>query len=1066
MVQRKRRSRNLRIESLENRRLLAATYHEYDDLFVGAGGQPGYLSQSFMPPTEEGSSRSVVIGGSGPIHSFLKFGGTLALTPDRWQTGIDLEPGSGPASFSISVNALRDLVGVPENQYWLLGARITISETLRIPGQEIEGKTSVYSLYRFATALATADAEAVGWDTVQFDPTIIGQKTYQAVHLATSSHSSAWLEPEPSSFTHQAASDAHVFEFHPQSTAGAEQISEHRYVEQASLAVSRRGHIFDRLNLFGTIIDGGPDLIGDGFAIDQASVSPGESVTVEFTVTNQGAAAAAESMSSFVISPDAAFELAADQTLATANIPALQPGESYSSQITVTLPSTTSRDSDSPHVYLGMIADSDEEVDEFEIGEANNANQGEGIDWRRLGLGRPNLAGARFVIDRFARPFRWRDTIPIDLSLANIGDGMSDPSEIAIVLSTDQDISLDSDLVLKSIDISMLDPDDQFAQTVEVTLPETRPDGFPYLGNVYLGMIADVQEEVAESDEANNRNLGRQIDWDQLAIEPVSDLLTVKVSNGLAKYNGAATDAVFRRGEREPTFEVTTAVPQADIEVSIYRDGQLVKRMDIGIDGGSGGQPATGSAVWFWDTELWDDYSQYPVGEYQVRAAVRNPDGSLALQSARQAFYVIFEKPQSISKAEEFVYLFNTEENKSYQHRDEWGIFFITDEIHTPLPDHKRFGGAGAYKYHLTPFDQRIFLDEVIDVINGATSPVDAVTLLSNKVGKRDSILSSDLDGLGGYDGNLLSVKTLLSKNYVVCADAANLLTSFLRSAGIPARPVTVDAYESATPSLDQWPYHTWTEVYVQDRSKQFDGWMASDSHEGIFAPVSRSKLGHLDSAYDRENNDVVIFALPNFAESELNDGGRSGWDISWQYNLLSGGIYEPITDREPWVFDASELYWGDPDPIPPPASPWQNPEDRFDVNGDGDTTPLDALRIINSLRDFTGGVLPLSGPNTSFHDYVDVSGDGLISAVDALLVINRLPNLDQPASEAYSNLASTPLPSNSVDQVFSRGDELWNQSQSSIAPLTAGLASLDDPADRWISDGELPAHPDSDRLF
>ena len=66
-----------------------------------------------------------------------------------------------------------------------------------------------------------------------------------------------------------------------------QQISEHRYVEQASPAVSRRGHIFDRLNLYGTIIDGGPDLIGDGFTIDASSVSPGESVTVDYTVTNQ-----------------------------------------------------------------------------------------------------------------------------------------------------------------------------------------------------------------------------------------------------------------------------------------------------------------------------------------------------------------------------------------------------------------------------------------------------------------------------------------------------------------------------------------------------------------------------------------------------------------------------------------------------------------------------------------------------------------------------------------------------------------------------------------------------------
>ena len=203
-------------------------------------------------------------------------------------------------------------------------------------------------------------------------------------------------------------------------------------------------------------------------------------------------------------------------------------------------------------------------------------------------------------------------------------------------------------------------------------------------------------------------------------------MLTVKVSNGLAKYNGAATDAVFRRGEHEPTFEITTAVPQADVEVSIFRKGQLVKRLKISMDSGSGDrQSATGSVAWFWDTDLWDDYSKYPVGQYQVRATIRNPDGSIALRSPKQPFYVIFERPQSISEAEEKSYLYNKD-----GYHDEFGIFFVTHEKTANGPTVRTFGAARAFAYNLTPFDQRVFLDEVIGVIDGTTSPADAVTRL------------------------------------------------------------------------------------------------------------------------------------------------------------------------------------------------------------------------------------------------------------------------------------------------------------------------------------------------
>lgn len=63
------------------------------------------------------------------------------------------------------------------------------------------------------------------------------------------------------------------------------------------------------------------------------------------------------------------------------------------------------------------------------------------------------------------------------------------------------------------------------------------------------------------------------------------------------------------------------------------------------------------------------------------------------------------------------------------------------------------------------------------------------------------------------------------------------------------------------------------------------------------------------------------------------------------------------------------------------------------DVNGDGNTTVVDAIRVINRInaRSPSGGSTP-SGLDYSFED---VSGDGAVTAVDALRIINELNSTD-----------------------------------------------------------------------
>jgi Dockerin type I domain len=70
--------------------------------------------------------------------------------------------------------------------------------------------------------------------------------------------------------------------------------------------------------------------------------------------------------------------------------------------------------------------------------------------------------------------------------------------------------------------------------------------------------------------------------------------------------------------------------------------------------------------------------------------------------------------------------------------------------------------------------------------------------------------------------------------------------------------------------------------------------------------------------------------------------------------------------------------------------SPWTNPNNAHDTNGDGQLDPLDVLQIINYLKRVGTGQLastrePLGPP------FVDINGNGVLEPLDVLLVINAL---------------------------------------------------------------------------
>jgi hypothetical protein len=105
--------------------------------------------------------------------------------------------------------------------------------------------------------------------------------------------------------------------------------------------------------------------------------------------------------------------------------------------------------------------------------------------------------------------------------------------------------------------------------------------------------------------------------------------------------------------------------------------------------------------------------------------------------------------------------------------------------------------------------------------------------------------------------------------------------------------------------------------------------------------------------------------------------------------------------------FDHGVLLYLESAPLPPlavdfagtsidilPGSPWQNPAERTDVSGEGPTTPLDALLLINEkeiprYHDPNTGELP--SPRPAYAPYLDVDGHVGFSLFDLVIVINRL---------------------------------------------------------------------------
>ena len=89
-------------------------------------------------------------------------------------------------------------------------------------------------------------------------------------------------------------------------------------------------------------------------------------------------------------------------------------------------------------------------------------------------------------------------------------------------------------------------------------------------------------------------------------------------------------------------------------------------------------------------------------------------------------------------------------------------------------------------------------------------------------------------------------------------------------------------------------------------------------------------------------------------------------------------------------------------------------PIDPMDVNRDGQTTPLDALLVVNWLNQPEPGSAP---------QYLDTNRDGFVTPIDSLIIINELNDVVVLEGERAS--LATRLDADLVDGLFGSMDEV-----------------------------------------
>ncbi len=278
---------------------------------------------------------------------------------------------------------------------------------------------------------------------------------------------------------------------------------------------SNRGLLIDQDDVVITIPPI-PDLLGTSFDVVQEALIIGDSLDVEFTVQNAAAAAAGPFDVNFYLSSNNLIS-ESDELLGQFSFAALGANTSQANTISLTLPLDEAFFTNANNAYfIGMIVDVEDAI--AESNENNNRNLGELVDLDSVLITPPplpDLLGNSFDV---VQAFRIAgDTIDVEFAVRNASVTAAGPFTVNFYLSTDNIIKV-SDELLGQFPLAGLGGDATQGNTITLTLPLGETSYGNANDGYFIGMIIDVEGQVAESDENNNRNLGELIDRDSVVV--------------------------------------------------------------------------------------------------------------------------------------------------------------------------------------------------------------------------------------------------------------------------------------------------------------------------------------------------------------------------------------------------------------------------------------------------------------------------------------------------------------------------------------------------------------------
>ena len=269
------------------------------------------------------------------------------------------------------------------------------------------------------------------------------------------------------------------------------------------------------------------DLLGTSFGVDPDNLLDVGTVAVSFQILNQEIHAAGPFDVTFYLSDDANIDPASDTRLQldatdpdAYHVAGLAAGATHSGSVSLVVPASDPFGTDNDY-YIGMVVDAGGDV--TETNEVNNRNLGQDVDrddvFYSLIVPEIDLLGTSFDVNPdnlFAI-----GNVAVSFEILNQQIDAAGPFDVKFYLSDDTNINPASDTWLQ-LDAS--DPDAYHVAglaagathsgTVNLVVPASDPFGTD--SDYHIGMVVDVDDDVMETNETNNRNLGQDVDRDNV----------------------------------------------------------------------------------------------------------------------------------------------------------------------------------------------------------------------------------------------------------------------------------------------------------------------------------------------------------------------------------------------------------------------------------------------------------------------------------------------------------------------------------------------------------------------